>query len=111
MKRLILTFSLFAFIGSFAFGQNTHTITGNVIDTTKQTVPGATIKVKTDLGDSTTRVTGIDGNFNFANIKASKITLTITSIGYQGQIKHFTFADDGKPLELGTIILKNMSTV
>lgn len=111
MKRLIFTFSLIAALGGFARAQSTHTITGSIIDTTKQTVPGATIKLKTDLGDSTTRVTGLDGNFNFANIKATKITLTITSIGYQGQIKHFTFADDGKPLALGAVILKNMSTV
>jgi hypothetical protein len=110
MKR-IFTLTFFLLLGAFARAQSTHNITGTIIDTTKQTVPGASVKLKTDLGDSTIRVTGIDGKFLFSNIKANKVTITITSIGYQGQIKHFNFANDGKPLELGSVILKSTSTV
>ncbi|GAB3923430.1 TonB-dependent receptor [Mucilaginibacter myungsuensis] len=95
----------------FAHAQGTHNITGSVIDSTKQTVPGASVKLKTDAGDSTVRVTGIDGKFSFANIKANKVDITITSIGYQGQIKHFTFANDNAPLEIGAVTLKNLSTL
>lgn len=109
MKRIFLLFSFLVMLGSLAMAQGSHTITGTVIDTTKQTVIGASIKIKTDLGDSTTRITGLDGKFTFNAIKANKVTLTITSIGYEGIIKHFTFAADSKPLEVGTVILKTSS--
>jgi hypothetical protein len=109
MKRIIFIFSFFLLLGSFARAQSTHAISGIVIDTTKQTVIGASIKVKSDAGDSTIRVTGLDGKFNFPAVKGAKVTLTVTSIGYEGIIKHFTFADDGKPLALGNIILKTAS--
>lgn len=111
MKRIFFAiFSTLLLLGGLAKGQNTmHTISGTVIDTTKQTVIGASVKIKTDKGDSTIRVTGIDGKFNFPSVKANKVTLIITSIGYQGIAKHFTFADDGKPLALGSIILKTTS--
>lgn len=109
MKRIFLLFSFLLMLGSLAMAQGSHTITGTVIDTTKQTVIGASVKIKTDLGDSTTRITGIDGKFAFNAVKANKVTLTITSIGYEGIIKHFTFAADSKPLEVGTVILKTSS--
>jgi hypothetical protein len=109
MKRILLLLSFFLMLGGLAQAQSTHSISGTIIDTTKQTVIGASVKIKTDVGDSTMRITGVDGKFAFANIKAGKITLTITSIGYEGIIKHFTFANDGKPLDVGTIILKTSS--
>jgi len=109
MKHLNLLVIIVLFFCGLARAQNAHDITGSIIDTTKMTVPGASVKLKTDLGDSTVRVTGIDGKFTFAGIKANKITLTISSIGYQGVIKHFTFANDDKPLNVGAVILKTTS--
>jgi hypothetical protein len=109
MKRIILLFSFFLLLGGFAQAQNTHTISGTIIDTAKQTIIGASVKVKNDTGDSTIRVTGLDGKFLFTGVKGTKVTVTITSIGYEGIIKHFTFAADSKPLNLGTLILKTSS--
>ncbi|MES2277018.1 MAG: outer membrane beta-barrel protein [Bacteroidota bacterium] len=111
MKRIFFLFSFLLLLGGLAQAQSTHTISGSIIDTTKQTVIGASVKIKTDLGDSSIRVTGLDGKFAFSNIKANKVTLTITSIGYEGIIKHFTFTNDSKPLEVGVVTLKNMSTM
>ena len=109
MKRITLIFSFFLLLGGFARAQTTHSISGTIIDTTKQTVIGASVKVRNDAGDSTIRVTGLDGKFFFSEVKGTKVTITITSIGYEGIIKHFTFAADGKPLNLGTVILKASS--
>ena len=111
MKRILLLFSLFLLIGGAALAQGSHDISGIVIDTTKQTVPGASIKLKTDKGDSVIRVTALDGKFVFSGIKATKVTLTITSIGSQGIVKHFTFGNDNQPLVVGNVILKSASTM
>jgi type 1 fimbria pilin len=88
MKRILFLFSLLLFVSGVALAQGSHTISGTIIDTTKLTVPGASIKIKTDLGDSAIRVTALDGKFMFSGVKANKVTLTITSIGYQGIVKH-----------------------
>jgi hypothetical protein len=111
MKRIFFFFilSLFLFAGNVARAQSAHDITGIVIDTTKLTVIGASVKLKTDAGDSTIRITGVDGKFVFSGIKASKVTLTITSIGYEGVVKHFVLDNDNKPLILGNIILRTAS--
>src|SRR5476651_1665603 len=98
MKRIFLLLILSLFACGLTHAQSTHDISGIIIDTTKLTVPGATVKLKTDLGDSTLRVTALDGKFIFSGIKANKVTITITSVGYQGIIKHFTFTNDNKPL-------------
>jgi len=111
MKRIFLFFSLvFSFFAcDLAMAQGGHTISGLIIDSTKLSIPGATVKIKTEKGDSTLRVTGIDGKFVFTGIQATKLTLTVTSIGYEGIIKHFVLENDNKPLNLGNITLRSES--
>lgn len=109
--KYILSFLTILLFSTLARAQGGHDISGTVIDTTKLTVPGATVKIKTDKGDSTIRVTGIDGKFTFTGVTATKVTMTITSIGYQGIIKHFVFAADNKPMALGNVVLKTASTI
>jgi len=109
MKILYLLLLSFVFFCGAAYAQNSHDVTGSVVDTAKMSIPGASVKIKTDLGDSSIRVINLDGKFSFKDIKANKITLTVTSIGYQGIIKHFTFANDNKPLNVGNIILRSAS--
>jgi hypothetical protein len=82
-------------------------VSGQLIDSTKQSLPGSTVKLKTDLGDSTTIATDIDGKFNFSNIKGSKITLYISSFGFEGIIKHYTFSPtDNSAFVIPPITLK-----
>jgi len=111
MKRIFLFFSLVfsLFVCDLATAQSGHTISGLIIDTTKLSVPGATVKIKTEKGDSTIRVTGIDGKFVFTGVQATKLTLTVTSIGYEGIVKHFVLGNDTKSLELGNVTLKSES--
>ncbi|WP_186292582.1 outer membrane beta-barrel protein [Mucilaginibacter corticis] len=83
---------------------------GSLIDSTKQSLPGSAVKIKTDLGDSSLVSTDVDGKFSFSNIKGSKITLYLSSFGYQGIIKHYSFnnADTGT-LVIPPVILKSES--
>jgi hypothetical protein len=107
MKYLLLPFVLAFFIVNSALAQNGRQISGLVVDSTQLSIPGTTVKYVSTAGDSTTTVTGLDGKFAFNNVGGTGMTLTITSLGYEGIRKRFTFADgDFKPLDLGSIVLK-----
>ncbi|MFD0751957.1 outer membrane beta-barrel protein [Mucilaginibacter calamicampi] len=107
MKYLFLPFILAFLIVNSALAQNGRQVSGMIIDSTKLSVPGTTVKYVSNAGDSTTTVTGLDGKFTFTNVGGTGMTLTVTSLGYEGIRKRFTFADgDFKPLDLGSITLK-----
>lgn len=107
MKYLLLPFVLVFFIVSSALAQNGRQVSGLIVDSTQLSIPGTTVKYVSNAGDSTTTVTGLDGKFTFNNVGGTGMTLTITSLGYEGIRKRFTFADgDFKPLDLGSIVLK-----
>ncbi|SDE74172.1 CarboxypepD_reg-like domain-containing protein [Mucilaginibacter pineti] len=101
---LILTFTFLSALGVKA--QTARDISGTVIDSTKLSVPGSSIKLVSNTGDSTISITNADGKFTFSAVKGSKITLTISSIGYTSLIKHFALDDNNKPVDLGSIVLK-----
>jgi uncharacterized membrane protein YgcG len=108
LKPFLLAFSVFLLATLSARAQTAREIDGTVIDSTKLGVPGAAVKMKTDKGDSTVAVTDGNGKFVFGSVVAAKITLTITSLGYQGLIKHITMDNaDTKPLIIPPIVLKN----
>src|SRR3978361_488508 len=107
MKPLILTLSFIFLTILFANAQTGRQENGKVIDSTKLSVPGASVKLISDKGDSTIAVADIDGKFVFLAIKGTKFTLTISSLGYQTLKRHYTLDNDTKPAVLGTIILKS----
>src|ERR1700748_678627 len=106
MKPLLLILSFFLLI-PFAHAQTGREVDGKVIDTTKLGVPGASVILKSDKGDSTTVVTDATGKFVFPSVGGTKFTLAISSIGYQGIIKHYTLDNDTKPAVLDAVILKS----
>jgi hypothetical protein len=106
MKRfyalLVLLFSLATYIQA----QTAREVHGIVVDSTKQAIPGSTIKLTSELSDNINGSVNVDGKFSFPGIKGTKLTLTITSIGYEGLIKHYTIPAGGQSADLGTIVLK-----
>jgi len=94
-----------------AHAQTSREVHGTVIDSTKQTVPGAIVKCINSTGDSVLTATDADGKFVFASVKGPKFTLAVSSIGYQGLIRHFTMDADTKPINLDPIVLKVESNV
>src|SRR3569833_1500850 len=105
MKLFLLAFSLTFLSIISAHAQTGREVDGTVIDSTKLGVPGATVKLKTDKGDSTVTVTDANGKFVFGSVNATKITVIITSLGYQGVVKHYTLDNDIKPAALPAVIL------
>jgi hypothetical protein len=106
MKQIVLFLALFIGTITYVEAQTGREVHGTVADSTKQSLPGSTIKLTSDLNDNiTTSVMG-DGRFSFTGIKGTKLTLTITSIGFEGLIKHYTLPPGNQPADIGAIILK-----
>jgi hypothetical protein len=105
MKTLIISCLLFILAATSVIAQ-TREVDGTVIDSTKLSVPGAVVKCIGSAGDSTLTATDINGKFVFPSVKGPKFTLYISSLGYQGIIKHFTMDNDTKPIVIPAIILK-----
>jgi hypothetical protein len=101
---LILSFILLSVLNTFA--QTAHDVSGTIADSTKLSLPGSSIKLVSSSGDSTISIADANGKFTFAGVKGSKITLTVSSIGFTAVKKHFALTDDGKPVDLGNIILQ-----
>ena len=74
MKYILTTLILTLLFVSKSNAQG-RGVSGQLIDSTKQSLPGSTVKLKTDLGDSTVLATDIDGKFNFSNIVNQHIYL------------------------------------
>ncbi|QXV66296.1 outer membrane beta-barrel protein [Mucilaginibacter sp. 21P] len=107
MKYIYLILALTGLSFLQASAQTARPLSGTVIDSTKLTLPGSSVKYKDELGDSTVTSTDVNGKFTFPAVKGNKITLTISSIGYQGIIKHYTIPADGKAVALDPIVLKS----
>jgi len=110
MKNLLLVFAFISFSTLYANAQTGRQVNGTVLDTTKLSIPGASIKLISDKGDSTIVVADGTGKFVFPSVNGTKFTLTISSIGYQGIIKHYVLDNDTKPVNLDPVILKSEST-
>ncbi|HTK20546.1 MAG TPA: outer membrane beta-barrel protein [Mucilaginibacter sp.] len=106
MKHLILIFLFSAVTSLYANAQTGREVHGIVTDSTKLGVPGANVKLISDKGDSTVTITDPTGKFVFPAVNGTKLTLTISSIGYQSIKKHFSLDADTKPATLGTVVLK-----
>jgi hypothetical protein len=106
MRSFLFILVLFFLTISFANAQTGRVVVGNVMDSTKLTLPGSSIKLVTDKGDSIQTTADANGKFIFQGVKSNKITLTVTSIGYQGLKKKFVLPDGAGAASVGTIVLK-----
>ncbi|WP_345949862.1 outer membrane beta-barrel protein [Mucilaginibacter sp. PAMB04274] len=106
MKRFYALLALILGLATYTYAQTGREVHGMVVDSTKQSLPGSTIKLTSELTDNATTIADATGKFSFNNIKGNKLTLTISSIGFEGVIKHFTLPADGKAADVGSITLK-----
>ncbi|MGZ3871869.1 MAG: outer membrane beta-barrel protein [Mucilaginibacter sp.] len=105
MKSLLFALTITLFATTFLYAQTGREVHGTVIDSTKLSVPSANILLVSDKGDSTISIADVNGKFTFQGIKGTKLTVTITSIGYQRLRKHYTLDNTNTPADLGSIIL------
>jgi hypothetical protein len=107
MKPLLLIFAFSLLFTIYAHAQTGREVHGTVTDSTKLGVPGANVKLISDKGDSTVTITDPTGKFVFPAVNGTKLTLTISSIGYQSVKKHFGLDANTQPASLGAIVLKS----
>ncbi len=110
MKHLLLILSLCCITALQSQAQTARPVLGTVVDSTRQTLPGTTIVLTSDRGDSVSTAANAQGRFIFPAVKGSKISLLLRSIGYQTVRKRFTLTADGKAAELGNIVLQTDAT-
>jgi len=110
MKRFFTLLALLVSFATFTYAQTGREVHGMVIDSTKQALPGTTIKLTSDANDNATTIANGEGRFSFAGVKGTKLNLSISSIGFEGVIKHYTLENDGKAADVGTVTLRAQST-
>jgi TonB-linked SusC/RagA family outer membrane protein len=81
LRQKYLSCLLLLFTGYASFGQAVFTVTGKVLDTKGQAIPGVTVKVKHRLSGTVTTSTG---EYSIKLENASD-TLAFSSLGYQPQ--------------------------
>ncbi len=80
-------------------------IIGIVIDSTKQTVIGASVKLTSDK-DTILTSTNVDGKFVFKNVKSSKFTLVTNSLGFISNTKSYQVKENVAQVNLDPVVLK-----
>ncbi len=105
MKQVTFTL-LFILSISTASAQTGRQIQGMLIDSSKTPLTGSSVRLKTEKGDSSTTIANAKGMFVFTGITGNKLTLTISSIGYQTLIRHYILDNNPAPALLGVITLK-----
>src|ERR1700761_6523083 len=108
LKHLFVIIALLLSAGAFA--QAGRTIKGMVADTTKATVPGATVILYMGT-DSLVTTTGMDGIYTFPSVKVKQFSLQVTSIGYEGVRRRITLDSANTAVFLKPVILKTSSTM
>ncbi|ASU33004.1 outer membrane beta-barrel protein [Mucilaginibacter xinganensis] len=92
------------------FAQTGRDVRGTIIDSTKATLPGSSIKLITDK-DSMTTITDSKGAFIFNGIKATQFSLVVQSIGYDPIRRRITLDNTNNTVFLKPIILKPSTTM
>lgn len=110
MRSLFLT-PVLILLALVSYAQSGRVVRGSVLDSTKLSLPGSSIKLISDKGDSVLTIADVNGKFEFGSVKGTKLTLTITSIGFQTLKKHFALDNDTKPVVLDPIILSQQTNM
>ena len=92
-----------------AGGQTTHYVWGVVQDSTKRGLPGTTVAVRSNQGDSAFTSADSNGIFFFPEVIGNKITVTISSIGYETLVKHFILDSAARVVGLDTFRLERQA--
>ncbi|MDE7414702.1 MAG: TonB-dependent receptor [Muribaculaceae bacterium] len=110
MKKTILTLITSS---SIAAGLYATVVTGTVLDTDGNPLPGATVKL-VNLPDSTDKkltVCDVDGVFKFSDITDGRYSVNISMIGMDTAERVFTISDSIPEADLGKVVLGEEATM
>ena len=105
MKLLYLFLAFVLILSVKSYAQTGRDVHGTVIDSTKQSLPGSTVKLLTGK-DSISTIADAKGAFLFPGVKVTQFTLVVQSIGYDPIKRHITLDKTNNPVFLRPIILK-----
>lgn len=97
-------------ISLHGFAQTGRDVHGTVQDTTKQPLPGSTVKLLTGK-DSITTTTDLKGAFLFRSVTVGQFSLVIQSIGYEPVKRRIVLDNTNNPVFLRPILLKPSTTM
>jgi hypothetical protein len=106
MKSLLLILSFTFFLAFASHAQTGREVKGTIVDSTKLSLPGSSVKLVSTSGDSTIAIADVAGKFSFPVVKGNKLTLTISSIGFTSIKKHYTLDAGTQPVDLGAIVMQ-----
>jgi Ca-activated chloride channel homolog len=75
----------------------TQIVSGTVVDTTGAALPGATVTLQGSNGGRRTAVTGVGGDFRFADVPIGPVTLTAALAGFRTQTRTLELSS-GRPV-------------
>jgi len=110
MKFIYFFIAIALLISVKSYAQTGRDVHGTVIDSTKVTLPGSTVKILMGK-DSATTTTDAKGAFLFPAVKVTQFSLVIQSIGFQPVKRHFALDNTNNPVFLRPIILKTSTTM
>jgi hypothetical protein len=110
MKKLYIFLAAAFLLHVSAFAQTGRDVHGTVIDSTKITLPGSTVKL-IFAKDSITTITDGKGAFLFPAVKARQFTLVVQSIGYLDVRRHMKLDSTNNPVFFRPIVLKPSTTM
>jgi hypothetical protein len=112
MKRISLVLFVLLLSAGSIFAQTGREVSGVVVDTTKEGVLGATVKIiQTDKKDTLSIRTNVDGLFSIKNVTATQFSIQISSLGYTSYVKSFQFPAGTDKLVLDKITLQQGATM
>ena len=110
MKKTILTLLISSSLAAGLYGT---VITGTVLDSEGNPLPGATVKL-VETSDSTKRqlvVSNTDGIFKIPDINNGRYSISVSMIGMDTAEKIFTISDSIPEANLGKIVLSEEATM
>jgi len=109
-KYLLAAAFLFLALQLSAQQSTPFQVKGTVIDSTKETVIGAMVKLLSAT-DTVTTSTNAEGKFSFQNIKSANFSIQVSSLGYQSLLKNYRNTNGEKTYTLPNIVLSIQSNV
>ena len=110
MKVRYFFIALAILISTGSYAQTGRDVHGSVIDSTKQSLPGSTVKILMG-NDSSSTITDAKGAFLFPAVKVANFSLVIQSVGFEPVKRHFALDNTNNPVFLRPIILKPSTTM